>query len=101
MLQIKSGVKLCGLRPEMLVGILVAERILASGNVYCVITSVVDGKHGTGSLHYAGQAVDLRISEFVNPGDAGRAAVRIKAALGAEFDVVVESDHMHLEYQPK
>jgi hypothetical protein len=66
-----------------------------------VVTSVNDGSHSYSSLHYSGCAADLRIRnlpEHTMPEDV---ANEIKERLGKDFDVIVEKDHIHMEYQPK
>lgn len=61
------------------------------------ITSKRDGIHGLGSLHYEGLAFDFRCP--VRPIDG--LVEKIKAAVGAGFDVIAEGDHLHLEWDPK
>lgn len=62
-----------------------------------VITSARDGWHMAGSRHYSGEAVDLRSRDVKAP----QALVReLKDTLGADFDVVLEADHIHLEFDP-
>jgi len=100
MLLLKPGVRVAGMRPEILFAIIAAERVCAEMGVDCVVTACVDGVHQAGSLHYCGLAVDLRSRNF-RPGDADKAIARIKQCLGADYDVVLENDHLHLEYQPK
>lgn len=59
-----------------------------------VITSTYDGNHSIASLHYAHLAIDVRrCSNYVRD--------KIKAELGTNFDVVLEADHLHIEYDPK
>jgi hypothetical protein len=60
----------------------------------------VDGKHTAGSLHYSGAAIDVRTRDFP-PEALPRLIARIKACLGDDFDVLLETDHIHLEFQPK
>jgi hypothetical protein len=60
----------------------------------------VDGKHMTGSLHYAGAAIDSR-TRGIPLAEVQKLIARIKACLGDDFDVVLEIDHLHLEYLPK
>jgi hypothetical protein len=100
MLLLKPGVRVAGLRPEILIAVVAAERVCAEMGVDCVITACVDSVHQAGSLHYCGLAVDLRSRDF-RPGDADKAITRIRQCLGADYDVVLENDHIHLEYQPK
>ena len=73
----------------------------ANGVETTVITSGQDGKHSLTSLHYAGQAFDVRtwnIPKGISPKDIVR---QIKAKLNIHFDVVLESDHIHVEFQPR
>lgn len=98
---IKSGVDLRGVQPQMAIAYSIACAVWQErAGVPCVITSASDGKHGPNSLHYKGMALDLRThslrSEQVAPVFAA-----LKSALGAQFDVVLEVDHIHLEFDPK
>lgn len=63
-----------------------------------VITSVNDGQHMTGSKHYSGHAFDVRIWWLSDPLKCTGA---IATKLGPDFDVVLEKDHIHIEYDPK
>jgi len=95
---IKNGVDLRGLTPQMAIAYTIACKVY--GQYACVITSGSDGKHGPNSLHYSGQALDLRTNNL--PPQAVQSIVdRLKEALGAQFDVVLESDHIHIEFDPK
>lgn len=69
MLELKPGVRLAGLRPEMLVALMAAERAFADLGADLVITSALDGRHSPTSLHYTGCAVDLRTRDL-SPRDA-------------------------------
>ncbi len=100
MLLLKPGVRIAGLRPEILFAIVAAERVCAEMSVDCVVTACVDGVHQAGSLHYCGLAVDLRSRDF-RPGDLDKAIAHIKQCLGADYDVVLEKDHVHIEFQQK
>ena len=92
---IKSGVDLRGLSPQMAIAYTIACKCY--GQYDCVITSANDSKHGPNSLHYMGQALDLRTRHL---NEQGLQAVfhKLKEALGEQFDVVLESDHIHLEW---
>ena len=100
MLFLKNGVRVAGLRPEILLAVVAAERIYAEMGVACVITASVDGKHSPGSLHYTGHAVDLRTRDVPSEQRAGLAA-RIRTCMGEDYDVLLEADHIHIEFQPK
>jgi len=97
---ILPGVRLIGLRPEMALALALAQQIyLRYQRVEFAITSVVEGKHKRASLHYAGCAADLRRPDnAVQAAELGKA---LREALGDDFDVIVEVDHIHIEYQPK
>ena len=66
----------------------------------CVITSGSDGKHGPNSLHYCGKALDLRTNSL-RPEQVHPVFLALKEALGEQFDVVLEADHIHCEFDPK
>ena len=100
MLAIKPGVDIFGMRPELLLGIFIAERIWAAFGVELVLTSVRDGKHSETSLHYAGCAADFR-TNGIDPDILKEIVRQLKEKLGRDFDVIVEADHIHIEYQPR
>jgi len=86
------------------------ERIYAHYNREMVITSVCDGTHGVGSLHASGNAFDVRIKNLdgddtnITDNDqhlAAQIVEDLRHELGAQFDVVLEKDHIHVEYDPK
>lgn len=64
------------------------------------ITSILDGKHKVNSKHYSGNAFDVRSFTY------SKAEIMIllnefKKALGKDYDVLFETDHFHIEYDPK
>lgn len=70
------------------------------------ITSTTDGTHMAGSKHYNGEAIDVGIRssstfQFFSKAIQIALVAAIKAVLGADYDVVLESDHIHIEYDPK
>ncbi len=97
---IKKGVKARGLQPEILLAIFEAREVYKTFHAELVITSLLDGKHMEGSLHYKGLAVDIRTSNLSGQ-TRPIAAARLKSALGAEYDVILEKDHIHIEHDPK
>ena len=100
-LKLKSGVSMNGVKPELVLGLQVALGYFSSCGINdMVITSLVDGKHSTGSLHYVGYAADLRIWA-INEEDLAEFTEGLAVELGNEFDVVLEKDHIHMEFQPK
>jgi Hedgehog amino-terminal signalling domain len=100
MLSLKPGVKIDKLQPQMALALVVAHDVYRELGASCTITSGNDGEHMDGSLHYEGFAVDLRTRDLL-PVNKGIVVERLKTRLGSEFDVVMEADHLHLEYDPR
>ena len=63
-----------------------------------VLTSGKDSTHMQGSLHYVGRAGDFRLPKELPADDVIK---RIRAVLGGAFDVVLEANHIHVEYDPE
>ena len=101
MIKFKQGTKISGIRPELILAILVAEGVYHKYSTDLVITSVNDGKHSFTSLHYSGSAIDIRTRELPEADSIQAVGEEIRQGLSNEYDVVVESDHIHIEYQPK
>lgn len=62
-----------------------------------VITSTTGGQHVPGSKHYAGRAIDVRTRNWIEPQAVAEAVATV---LGPDFDVILESDHLHIEFDP-
>jgi len=98
-MRIKSGVSLLGLKPEMIVVLIIVEPIIQSYGQECVITSGVEGKHSKKtSKHYVGYGLDLRSRDFYDDEQAEDCAHTIREALGDEFYVAFEKNHFHISY---
>lgn len=95
MIRVKTGVT-----PKLLVIAAAAANAASDMAMTVTITSGVDGVHMKGSKHYSGEALDFRtrgwsretIDIFMH---------NIKRRLGRQYDVVLEVDHIHVEYDPK
>ena len=75
----------------------IREEELSDGAIW--ITSANDGLHMGESLHYENKAFDVRIRNVLGGIDNVRNWVsRISLALGKDYDIVLESDHIHCEY---
>jgi hypothetical protein len=99
---LKADVDLRGMQPQILVALIAAERIYQDIGRNLMVTSVTDGKHMDGSLHYKGLAADFRTTaDGLAPETVRLITGKLKAALGPQFDVVVEVDHLHVEFDPK
>lgn len=82
----------------LLLALTIADSIYQEHGHKMVITSLRDGAHSHTSLHYSGAAADLRIRGLESP---QRVADEIRTALNRHYDVILESDHIHVEWQPR
>lgn len=103
-MEFKEGVSIKGIQPEIILALLLTEPIYKQRLLTMWVTSVTDGEHMEGSLHYKGLAADLRTR---NTGLARSLYNDIKKRLTPlGFDVLLEnegeeSEHLHLELDPK
>lgn len=98
-LSIKPGVDFTKIHSRIVAILPTLERIWAKYGKDLVITSARDGKHRLDSFHYKGKAIDCRTRYF--DAQACHAVLsEAQAALGGDFDVVLESDHIHVELDP-
>ncbi|WP_346856591.1 hypothetical protein [uncultured Draconibacterium sp.] len=65
-----------------------------------VVTSILDGKHSKESKHYDGNAFDLRTYIYTTE-QINDLIELLRNELGRDYDVVLEGDHIHIEYDPK
>lgn len=96
----KEGVILAGLNIKMRKVLIEAEHIWKKYGQELVVTSGLDGTHSAGSLHYYGRALDFRTRYFTNE-ICNQVANELKANLPNDYDVVLHSTHIHVEYDPK
>jgi len=99
--RIKPGVKVGGVSPELAIGLQIMDSVhreLFGKEI--TVTSICDGKHSIGSLHYRGEAADLRTRDL-EPTSRHELAEALRQALGQDWDVVLESDHVHVEHDPE
>lgn len=102
-LQIKSGpgaARVHGLTSPMALAAVIATFTMDRHGYPAMITAGLDGKHMVGSLHYVGCAIDMRISH-IPYGEREAIRLELAADLGDDYDVVLEGDHWHIEFQPK
>ena len=99
-MKLKNTVRLKDLKTQLVVAMMVVDRIYEDDGQELVVTSVNDSVHGTGSLHYSGNAFDARTNIFSEI-EKDRVFKEIKEQLDADFDIVNEADHYHIEYDPK
>jgi hypothetical protein len=100
MISIKQSADVRGLRQEVWEAIYKADQIYAEYGKNVVITSGLDSKHSIGSFHYVGLAVDLR-TRHLSRAEARQIYNLLKESLGNEYDVILESTHLHVEWDPR
>ena len=101
MLIFKRGVRASGLKEEMLVALDVATDVFSRLEKDCIVTSARGDKHGDHSHHYKGHAVDLRRKHLDSDQQAKILLIDLENDLGPGYQVVLESDHFHIEYDPR
>lgn len=93
-------VNIYGLHPMMQIANAEANLLWMYWGRELVVTSAIDGKHGDNSLHPKGRGCDYRTRYFLAE-DVPEIARTLRNILGADYDVIVESDHMHVEFDPQ
>ena len=94
---VKLGVDISRLQRPIRRSLNVIERIYRRYGYEPVITSTYEGDHMPSSLHYANLAVDVRLP----PSNIQAVLYDLRRALNEDYDVVLEKDHIHIEYDPK
>ena len=102
----KDGVRIRGICPELVLGLMVVRDVFTEYEAACIITSCVDGRHSETSLHPAGRAVDLRSKHLGDDKISLRNACKARLGSFGDFDFILEglntpNEHFHMEYQPK
>jgi hypothetical protein len=114
-MQLKSGVKLTNLCPQMTLAAYVVKEVFTLYGCPCVITSGNDSVHSETSLHFCKRgkytdgvcrALDFRTKYLQLNGLELELTAKVKERLGPDFDVVLEyigteNEHLHVEYDPK
>jgi uncharacterized protein YcbK (DUF882 family) len=103
---IKPGVQIAGLRREMQIALDYVEEVYEKYGHTPIITDAYDDKKRIirgrvkDSKHYSGEAFDVRIWNV--GADVHRIYGRLlKGLTDIGFDIILENDHIHIEYDPK
>ncbi|HOI31073.1 MAG TPA: hypothetical protein PLZ15_15110 [Melioribacteraceae bacterium] len=100
-MELKQGVKSTGIKPEIILAAVIAGEVYKAFEVDFVITSMTDGKHTQQhSLHYCGFAFDIRIKNIPNKKMIDEIFLEIRRRLTKDYQVILETTHIHVEYQP-
>ena len=95
-------VSIKGIKAELVLGLIIVDQVMKEQGQEAVITSGSEEttRHGITSLHYNGYAVDLRSRTFANP-EAIAALCRQALGNNPDYEIIVEGNHFHFEWQPK
>lgn len=96
-MQVKDGVSLFGLKPEMRKVLMWCDALIARYKVPFVVTSTTEGVHSSASLHPFGYAVDVRTRDLTLI-QVNQLADQLRQRLGDRYDVVIEKTHLHIEF---
>lgn len=104
-IQVKDGVSLDGLHPDMLAVLSVVCSLYERFGEPFTVTSTTEGPHLVGSRHFDGLAFDVRTRDLRSHSPNTMAhAIRTRLGLFSpivEVDVVVERTHIHVEIQSR
>jgi len=93
-----DSVKFNDLQPQTVLALFRVDEVYTKFGYEFWITSLNDKTHAPGSLHFKGRAFDCR-TKNVDADILVSLHAAIAACLGPQFDVVLESDHIHVEYE--
>ncbi len=94
---IRPGVDISMLNPEIRRTLKPVSVILNKERVLFAVSSTYEGNHPPHLKHYGHDAYDVSLSNIV--GHLPQSCIKQK--LGPDFDVVFESNLIHIEYDPK
>lgn len=101
MVYFKDGVKVDGIKKETIELMLLLNTFFVRQiSKPFVVTSCTDGRHMKGSKHYSGYAIDIR-TRHLTKREIGILVSWFTTYYDKYYDMVVESDHIHVEYDPK
>ena len=97
----KLGVNTEALSPHITSRFGVVDHIfLKHAGREAIITSGNDSQHMIKSLHYKGRAIDLRTKDLTDKIKI-KIVEDLRKTLGPDYDVILESTHIHVEFDPK
>jgi hypothetical protein len=101
-ISVKPGASVVGVSPELVLGLVVIAGVFRVHGIPLCLTAGTDGHHSANSLHYVGAAVDVRLPSRYTQDSKDDVILRdeVAVALGDEWDIVLEIDHLHIELDP-
>ena len=100
-MKLKKGVKLLGVKPELIIGLIICNTVYEKHGVEMVITSKTDGKHRDYSDHYKGYGMDLRTRNIPDVQTRSAIEMGIKESITEDYRIIFEKDHFHFAYKPR
>jgi hypothetical protein len=108
---VKTGAAFIELHPSIRHALDVTDSVyrgLFGKAAHAVVTSLGDSVHSPASKHYGldgdvrARAFDLRTTTAGHTqGEIAKLKTNLQDQLGKRFQVIVEKDHIHVEYDPK
>jgi len=98
-LAFKKDVSLVGMQSEAIHGIDICLSVFHQAGLKMTLTSCRDGNHSRYSHHFKGLAWDIRVWDI--KGRIQWMCGQLQDALGSEYQVINEEDHIHVEYDPE
>ena len=98
-MRLKPGVNF-NISQKMLEILPIVNSIYAEYNTEVVITSCMGGHHMKGSKHYhnPSDAIDIRTRNLDNQKEKEIVAREIQEAIGNDYFVLLEVDHIHIQF---
>lgn len=94
---LETDVVLTGIRPEMIIAIIVIDDIFKKNNEKLTLTSICNyTKEKPYDLHIQGLAIDIKFPR--NPNLTLVFIKLIEKALGRSFRVILEDGHIHVDF---
>lgn len=100
MFGIKDRVRFASPEMAMMHASLVMMEVCREFGVDCVVTCGIE-EHEHPSFHVYGGGLDYRTRDLEHQARKELFSASASKRLGDGFDVVLESDHLHVEYDPK
>lgn len=101
-MKLKPGASVKGMQWYMFYAAIIVEPLFLAAGQDFVITSGTDGRHpDKKNIHGNGFAIDCRTRDIPSLDRITALADECRRTLPPAYDVVVEKDHIHIEYDPK
>jgi hypothetical protein len=79
---------------------MIVAKVCEEFGVDCVVTCGGE-QHEPPSKHFYDQALDYRTRDLADRQTREQFLNRVRALLGDGYDALLESDHLHVEWDPK